>query len=236
MRHVGQNPYWIAAVRDFPVFAERHEEAKPASSGAVRDTGLTQIAYAHDAGERNIIQKLIDFGWIQYRSSCEAKSKSRTTSRNRTAGQTSLSSIITLSARMSRTYFTLIGRMTYCDMLAYFDIGDRAMISWFRSAQFPKTSWGLSAVIGPLVVHLVLVAFISFVFLTGTEVSRVGDNAWQCLTQANYGEMRDEFWGLTHKEDGDVKKLLKAEGLDGAVHVGALEEYLKRKVELKRVG
>ncbi|KPM44561.1 hypothetical protein AK830_g2035 [Neonectria ditissima] len=140
------------------------------------------------------------------------------------------------SALAWQAYFMLIGRMAYYDMLAYFDVGDSAMISWFRSAQFPKTSWGLSVVIALLVVHLVLVTFISFVFLTRTEVSRVGDNAWQCLTQANYDGMSDEFRSLTLTDDDVVRELFRAEGLNGAVHLGALDEYPKRRIGLKRVG
>ncbi|KAH6891496.1 hypothetical protein B0T10DRAFT_595746 [Thelonectria olida] len=118
------------------------------------------------------------------------------------------------SAFAWQAYFTLLGRAAYYDMLPYFDVEDGAAISWFQSAQFPRSSRGLKAVVVVLGIHSMLVALIAVVFLSKTTISRVGDNAWQCLTQVNYDEGDDLFRSLTLMKDDEVKETFKKKGLD----------------------
>jgi hypothetical protein len=77
-----------------------------------------------------------------------------------------------------QAYCTTIGQIAYYDILSYFDVQDHPIISWFQSAQFPRSSRGLRAVIVVLCVHFVLVSLTTVAFLTTTRVSRIGDNVW----------------------------------------------------------
>ncbi|KAF9770011.1 hypothetical protein IL306_012486 [Fusarium sp. DS 682] len=49
------------------------------------------------------------------------------------------------TAKAWQAFFTLVGGMAYYDKLPFFDVNDSAMISWFQSAQFPRTRRGFWA-------------------------------------------------------------------------------------------
>jgi hypothetical protein len=138
------------------------------------------------------------------------------------------------SAFAWQSYFTLLGRAAYYDMLPYFDVRDSAAISWFQSAQFPRSSRGLKAVVVVLGVHSILVALIAIVFMSRTTISHVGDNAWQCLTQIKYDEGDELFRSLTLMNDGEVKEAFRKKGLnDRPVRLGVVEGYPRQRIGLK---
>ena len=112
-----------------------------------------------------------------------------------------------------QSLYTHIARMAYYDMLSFFDIPDTPTISWFQSAQFPRSSRGLKAVIAVLCVHMLLVGAITIVFLATSKLSRLGDNSWQTLAQASAPLPEDLLPTINLMHDGTLKKRLSAAGL-----------------------
>lgn len=118
--------------------------------------------------------------------------------------------------RAWQAYYTLLGRAVYYDMLSYFDIPDAPAIAGFQDVSFPRSSRGLILVAVVLCLHLLVVSLVTVYFVTKTVASRVGDNAWQSLTQARTKEMDQSAEYVDHattSKDGDVKKWLTSVGL-----------------------
>ncbi|KAM0342889.1 hypothetical protein ACHAPU_009093 [Fusarium lateritium] len=118
------------------------------------------------------------------------------------------------SARAWQAFFTNIGRMAYYDRLPFFDLEKKARTSWFQNAQFPGASRGFWAVIVLTCIHVGLTALIVLWFIMKTELSRAGNNIWQCIAQTNYDGDKDLLRSAMTLEDDGMKTLLEKEGLN----------------------
>ncbi|KAF5027137.1 hypothetical protein F66182_763 [Fusarium sp. NRRL 66182] len=137
-------------------------------------------------------------------------------------------------AKAWQAFFTLIGLMAYYDRLPFFDVEDTIKISWYQSMHFPQRFYGLWAVIGALAAHVLLVIIITCCFVTMTEVSRVGDNIWQCIAQINYKDEDDILRSLTTKSDAEVKELLVKQDLHKqTVNLQIIEEDAGPRIGLR---
>ncbi|KAI5460217.1 hypothetical protein BGZ63DRAFT_426157 [Mariannaea sp. PMI_226] len=140
------------------------------------------------------------------------------------------------SALAWQAYFTLLSRTVYYDVLSYFDVVEDASISWFLGAQFPRSYLGLRVVMTVLSIHCLLVALIIFAFIARTRYSRVGDNAWQCLSQANYHKSDNLFHEVTRMTDGEVERYLETKGLSTRlVSLEVIQEYPRWRTGIKAV-
>lgn len=123
-------------------------------------------------------------------------------------------------------YLFLMARMAYYDWLPYFNVEDKSMISWFSRAQFPQRYRGLSIVIAVLAAHFLLIVAVMVTFFTKTKASRIGDNAWQCLAQAQYPTLEGYLQTSTMSKDSDVKSAMGQQRSDDNMVKLRLIEWL----------
>lgn len=112
-----------------------------------------------------------------------------------------------------QAYYTILGRLAYYETLPYYDYEANASVTSFRNIQFPQSSRGLAAVCAVLCVHVGLIALVTTAFLAKTRVSRIGDNSWLNLVQADLAPMENVFKASPTMKDGDLEKEMTAQGL-----------------------
>lgn len=116
-----------------------------------------------------------------------------------------------------QSYYTILGRLAYYETLPYYDFEANASVTSFKNIQFPRSSRGLAAVCAVLSVHVGLIILITTAFLVKTRVSRIGDNAWLNLVQADLEPMVNAFKASPTMKDGDLEKELIAQGLKNRI-------------------
>ncbi|KAK2600795.1 hypothetical protein N8I77_010302 [Diaporthe amygdali] len=122
------------------------------------------------------------------------------------------------TSRAWQAYYTILGRLAYYETLPYFDV--EANVS---EIQFPQSSRGLAAVCAMLFVHVGLIVLVTTAFLMKTRISRIGDNAWLNLVQADLAAMEIVFKASSTMKDGDVEKEVIVQGMKrSVVHIGKL--------------
>ncbi|KAL2286919.1 hypothetical protein FJTKL_06432 [Diaporthe vaccinii] len=112
-----------------------------------------------------------------------------------------------------QAYYTILGRLAYYETLPYYDFEASASVTSFRNIQFPWSGRGLAAVCAVLFVHVGLIALITTAFLAKTRVSRIGDNSWLNLVQADLAPMENVFKASPTMKDGDLEKETTKQGL-----------------------
>lgn len=110
------------------------------------------------------------------------------------------------ASRAWQAYYTILGRLAYYETLPYYDFEADASVTSFRNIQFPQSSRGLAAVCVVLCVHVGLVILVTTAFVMNTRVSRIGDNAWLNLVQADLTPMENVFKASLTMKDGDLEK------------------------------
>lgn len=116
-----------------------------------------------------------------------------------------------------QSYYTILGRLAYYETLPYYDFEANASVTSFKNIQFPRSSRGLAAVCAVLSVHVGLIILITTAFLLKTRVSRIGDNAWLNLVQADLEPMVNAFKASPTMKDGDLEKELIAQGMKNRI-------------------
>lgn len=119
------------------------------------------------------------------------------------------------TARALQAFYTSIARTAYYSMSYRFDIQDQYQISGYKSYQFPRSTGGLLSVGIILVIHCMLVGILALMFLSRTQLSRIGDNSWQSVAQVTFSsdEMQDILKLSNNMKDDEVKKAIQDAGL-----------------------
>ncbi|KAG6361446.1 hypothetical protein INS49_009673 [Diaporthe citri] len=112
-----------------------------------------------------------------------------------------------------QAYYTILGRLAYYETLPYYDFEANASVTSFRDIQFPQSIRGLAAVCAVLSVHVGLIILVTTAFLAKTRVSRIGDNSWLNLVQADLVPMENVCKASPTMKDGDLGKEMTAQGL-----------------------
>ncbi|KAH8895484.1 hypothetical protein GQ53DRAFT_839090 [Thozetella sp. PMI_491] len=122
------------------------------------------------------------------------------------------------SALAWQTYFSVLGRLIYYEHMPYFDVHDASTVVWYRTFQFPRAQRGLIAVVVVLGAHIGIVGLVTIFFFWKTRMSRIGDNAWQTMTQF---EAPVDITGILVAsetlKDGDVRREIIKRGLKNKV-------------------
>ncbi|KAG8158818.1 hypothetical protein KVR01_011261 [Diaporthe batatas] len=118
------------------------------------------------------------------------------------------------TAKAWQARYTILGRLAYYETLPYYDVETASSVASFRNIQFPQSSRGLVTVCTMLCAHVGLIILITTTFLTKTRVSRIGDNAWLNLVQADLAPMESIFKASSTMKDSDVEKEAVAQGLN----------------------
>ena len=122
-----------------------------------------------------------------------------------------------------QSLITLLASMAYYDQLGQFD--NKAPISQtsFVTANTPLRSRGFIAVATVLFVHLIILAIIVSMFITGTRFSMLG-NSWQILSQGVTSETERYLAVASTKTDDEVKKIMNDDGVENVrVHVDRID-------------
>lgn len=113
-----------------------------------------------------------------------------------------------------QAYVFMLARVAYYDWMPYFDLRADPTVSWFQRAIYPQSHRGLTIVTCVLAVHFLIVACITIMFFSRTKTSRIGDNAWQCLAQAQSAALERHLKVSTMARDGDVKQGMSKRKVD----------------------
>lgn len=117
------------------------------------------------------------------------------------------------TSRAWQAYYTILGRLAYYETLPYYDFEANASVTSFKNIQFPRSSRGLAAVCAVLCVHVGLIILVTTAFLVKTRVSRIGDNSWLNLVQADLEPMENVFRASPTMKDGDLEKEMISQGM-----------------------
>lgn len=120
-------------------------------------------------------------------------------------------------SRAWQTYYTILGRLAYYETLPYYEFAANASVTSFRNIQFPQSSRGLAAVCAVLCVHVGLVILVTTAFVMNTRFSRIGDNAWLNLRQADLTPMENVFKASSTMKDGDLEKETIVQGMKNSI-------------------
>jgi hypothetical protein len=110
-----------------------------------------------------------------------------------------------------QAYYTTLMRMIYYDHLPLFDYPGTQSMMFFTPTLIPKGLGGLLAVIAVTILHLILMAIITFRFLTCTSATSVG-SAWQAVAQLVSEDMSGILENATTASDGQVEQRVKSDG------------------------
>lgn len=121
------------------------------------------------------------------------------------------------SSKAWQTYFSILGRLAYYETLPYYDFEANASVTSFRNIQFPRSCRGLAGVCAVLFVHVGLIILVASFFLVKTRVSRIGDNAWLNLVQADLTLMENVFKTSSTMRDGDLEKEMIVQGMRNSI-------------------
>jgi hypothetical protein len=116
--------------------------------------------------------------------------------------------------------------MYYYDRKLFFNIEKEAKIQYLSDISIPHRMQGLSVVIGILVLHFLLMLFITFMFLQD-ERNSVGE-AWMTISQLHLGGAREFLSKASNLDDKAVNKMVLKERLlegwsDGIAEISPAE-------------
>jgi hypothetical protein len=124
-----------------------------------------------------------------------------------------------------QSIITLLSGSAYYDQLPVFDDKQNITVSTFSLVLTPQGQYrGFFIVIIFIIFHILLTAFITFMFLTGTLVSSLG-NSWQAAAQIR-GRAIDEYLSdASLAKDEEVEDRIKGDGKEKQfVHIALAED------------
>jgi hypothetical protein len=106
----------------------------------------------------------------------------------------------------------MVAQKFYYHTLPHFIESDTAKASYFIGARCPGDTAGVGVVITIVLLHMCVSGLVTFVFLTATRVSFLG-NAWQTMSQIRSAETDRLLADMGTATDFEVEAVLRREGL-----------------------